>query len=199
MIEAAGAIAGLMASVFLFTGLIIFGRRKQGYSHIRYTISELGEVGTRDQHRVAWAWFLPIGLLVMLFAWGVRGEFAEFRNGSHAILLFGLTGVAYVTAALAPCSAGAPLIGGVRTAVHNLGAVLGYGGAGAGLIILSEGMPDSPAWSAWSEPTRMAGLASFATLGLIAILFPIRGLVQRIGEAAIFGWMAAVSIQILIS
>lgn len=49
-------------SLFLTAGICFFGRRRMGYSHLRHTISELGEQGAADMQRVSWGLFFPVGL-----------------------------------------------------------------------------------------------------------------------------------------
>ena len=44
--------------------------RKAGYSHVMHTISEIGELGARDQRFVALGLFLPVGLCLLFVACG---------------------------------------------------------------------------------------------------------------------------------
>lgn len=58
----------LLATGYLSALLVIIGMRWPRYSHIRHTISELGEVGAPDQRFVAFGVFLPVGALLLLVA-----------------------------------------------------------------------------------------------------------------------------------
>ena len=39
----------VIAAIYLFVSLIVLAPRKLGYSHIKHTISEIGETGARNQ------------------------------------------------------------------------------------------------------------------------------------------------------
>ena len=164
----------VLAFVLLVTSLVIFGRRKPQYSHVVHTISELGEVGAPDQRRVAWAVFLPIGLLLL--------PLVQFYQASFPAIaaLAGCLCVGYLVAAFFPCDPGSPVSGSVRQGVHNLGGAIEYIGGGFSLIWAAERFGDELKW------------LGFVVLGLAVALtvlptVSIRGLVQRVGEVILFG------------
>ncbi len=109
--------------LFLAVGVLYFGTRKEGYSHIRNTISELGEVNAPDGREVNRKLFLPAGLI--LIGVGIAGRNQINGWGELAICM----GSGYLLSAFFPCDKGAPLIGGLRQMMHNAAGVIEYGGS----------------------------------------------------------------------
>ncbi len=60
---------------------LFFGARKPGYSHIRDTISELGEMGSPIGWSVSYLGFLPIGALEYV---GAAGAFSTLERSFSA-------------------------------------------------------------------------------------------------------------------
>jgi len=170
----------LMVALYLSVGLFLLGRKKPGYSHVRCTISELGESGSVTMSRVAWALFLPVGLAMAGLAWMVQDQQAT-------LLLAGSLAVGYTLAALFPVDPDVPFPGSWRNVMHTLAAIISYVMAIEAFELLGEqhGMP-------WS-----AGRGLIAVF-LISIFIPgireCRGLLQRIVEVAIFAGLFMVLI-----
>lgn len=164
----------LAAWLLLLTALLVFPRRRPAYSHTRHTISELGEVGSRDGRMVSLGVFLPIGLLL-----GAAALLAREAN-PNAALLAACVGVGYAVAAFFPCDPGSPLEGSARQGVHNLGGAVEY--VGGTLALWRLGEVNSAGYQV------AAGVVGLATVGLsLPVFFPVRGLIQRVAEAALFG------------
>ncbi|MCB1583982.1 MAG: DUF998 domain-containing protein [Marinicella sp.] len=164
----------IVAITLLITSLIVLGNRKTGYSHYFHTISELGEVGAPHQYRVAWFVFMPVGLLLLPVAYLYQESFPALAS------LAACVAVGYMVAALFPCDPGSPTSGSLRQSIHNLGGAVEYIGGGISLM-----------WIAESAGIGFKVLGSI-TLGIaFALTFmsskSARGLVQRIGEAVLFG------------
>ena len=170
-------ILALAVLVYLSAALFMFGARKPAYSHLRHTISELGESGAPQAGLVAAGVFLPIGLAMLLAAWLAR----PFDSGISALAL--CIAVGYLTAAAFPCDPGSPLSGSWRQAVHNLGGTFQYIG-GAFVLLQMAGHA--------GQPFRVFGLAVIgAAIALsVPLLASVRGLVQRVAEACLFGGLA---------
>jgi hypothetical protein len=113
---------------------LYFASLRPGYSHISNTISELGETGASQAHLVAFAFFLPVGLIVWRALWLVRRYTSD---GDTLLVLLALSGLGagYVLAALFPCDPGGPLFGSWRTLVHNTAGVIDYGGTALGFLL----------------------------------------------------------------
>jgi hypothetical membrane protein len=162
----------VLASAYLLVAILIYGRRKPGYSHIAHTISELGEAGTPDQRAVALGVFLPVGLLLAAVAC-VIGIASPPQFALAACLAAG-----YVVAGLFACDAGSPPFGSFRQTVHNLGGAIEYGGGALSLMWLAESQ---------GQLFRVAGV--MVAMAMVAVSFEsgFRGGIQRIAEMCLFG------------
>lgn len=163
----------------LLVAVIVFGRRRSGYSHVRDTISELGEVGAPDQRRVGWGVFFPVGLGCL-----VLSVMASSASGPPPLvagtrLLAASLAAGYLVAALFPCDPGSPLQGSWRQGIHNLGGGAEYVGGAASLVVLASTLGQSA-----------LGAAAVVGLGTVALSLPGipgRGATQRVVESVLFG------------
>lgn len=171
-------------SLLIFTGLIIsvfyFGKRTFGYSHIRHTISELGQMDAPHKLKVNYGVFLPtaVGLIaIALITWITENRFTPYA------LLAGSVGTGYLIAAFFPADPGSPIWGSMRQQIHNAGGAVQYLGGAASLIILSKN-------SLLLEPFYLtsAYILLIAAAGIsLPFLKSIRGFIQRIAELVLFG------------
>jgi len=174
----------LTASTYLLSAIVGFAARRPDYSHFKNTISELGEAGAASARLVSFGVFLPVGLTLLLVAVLARPVEAD------AALLALCIAVGYVVAAIFPCDPGSPVSGSPRQAVHNLGGGVEYIGGALALWRLSKthGL-------LFQVAALIVGAAAVALS--IPSLPGIRGLVQRVAEAALFAgltlsqWQAA--------
>jgi hypothetical protein len=181
------AVAALLVSAFTVGGTWWFGRRADGYSHLRDTISELGAAGNRDARAVAWLWFAPSGLLFAVAAMAL-GEALGTDDAQRAAFPLALVGVGWIGAAIFPCDPGAPALGTIRNHLHNLTGGGAYLAGAAGLFEMGRALEDSQPFIALLA--RAAG--AVVLLGLFFISLPevpLRGLVQRVMEALLHGWL----------
>lgn len=167
-------IIALCATAYLFIAIFIFGARKPGYSQLRHTISELGEINAPDQRLVAFGVFFPVGLALLLVAYLVQPLGVEIA----ALALCISTG--YLVATAFPCDAGSPLSGTNRQAIHNIGGAIEYIGGGFALLRISEQL---------GQPFQVASFIVFAVAFGISLepLALVRGLIQRIAELCLLG------------
>jgi hypothetical protein len=157
-----------------------FGSRKPGYSHLRHTISELGEIGSPVGRSVSYIGFLSTGISLWLFLF-VAAE-ALPHESTEVFYLLSLVGAGYVGGAIFRCDPGAPLIGSWRNTFHNIFAALEYVGAAGAFTTLKR----SEFWSPLSELMVYAGGLVLVCLWAISFPHPFRGLVQRVAETTIF-------------
>lgn len=185
----ASACALAAASLALAVPLLGAAARP-GYDHCSQFISELGERGAPNASWVNLAGFLPIGVLVVLFA-VVAAIATEGWRARVGLLLFSGVGWAYVIAAFFPCDPGCPSPGSATQQIHSSGALAEYVGGGIGLWLASgarvAGASLAPRWL-----SVLAGGISFsAFVGLLSPAFASeRGFVQRVAEVALFAWLA---------
>lgn len=167
------ALTALIAA-WLFTWVILLATGKPGYSHLRHTISELGETGAPQLRFVAYGLFLPVGLGMLLVAWLVR------TTSSPCAVLALSIGIGYFVAALFPCDPGSPPKGTPRQDLHNLGGAAEYIGGGVSLWNLGDQM--GPGF-------HVAGGIVLVSAIALAVFSPqtFRGLIQRVAEVCLFG------------
>jgi hypothetical protein len=90
------------AMAWLAIGLSLFGARRPACSHWRHTISEIGESGAPDRRLVAFALFLPVGVVLLLAAAMLHGRCPRPRF--RAIPAFVVLGAA-IALTMLPASA----------------------------------------------------------------------------------------------
>jgi hypothetical membrane protein len=167
-----------------------FGRLKPGYSHLRNTISELGEAGSPIGSRVSYFGFVPIGLLLWLFLAVAAKAAPSSAIGPFGVLA--IVGLGYVGGGIFRCDAGAPSTGSLSTILHNLFGAGEYLGAAAAFAMLS-------ADSYWSP---LSGITPYGSVVIVACLWGIgfphrfRGLLQRIAETVIFAGVVLIGFWI---
>jgi len=166
-----------IAAVYLIAALIVLAPQKPAYSHIRHTISEIGEVGAPHQRFVAFGLFLPVGLLLLIVALLVQPVSAA----SAALAL--CISIGYLVAAVFPCDVGSPLTGSVRQTIHNLGGAVEYIGGSFALLRVAEDL---------GSPFRVAGFFILGAAIALSLkpLASVRGIVQRLAEFCLFMGLA---------
>lgn len=169
---------------------IVGGVLAADHSHIEDFISELGAVGTQWGRLVSLGGFLPTGILSLAFL-AVAAPLVDPKGGAKAgYILLSCVGIAYVGTAFAPCDVGCPSPPtSLRQLFHDLLGVAEYVGGGIGLLVFAgtyfKHRPDKRAQIILTA----AGVAALAAFLAIATptLSPLHGLIQWVGEAALFG------------
>jgi hypothetical protein len=174
---------------------LVGGLARDGYDHTAQFISELGERGTPDGRLVSLVGFIPIGVLVLVFAALALRDVRPQRLLAIGIGLVGVSvAIGYVVSGVARCEPGCPTDGDTQQAIHNAVGYVEYGGAPLGLLLAGLGARRLPSW-------RPVTVWAFVAVPLFLVLAPLleedswrdsRGVLQRILEAAIFGWIALV-------
>lgn len=189
-------VAALLVSGWTAGGTWWFGRRAADYSHLQATISELGAAGARDARAVAWLWFAPSGLVFAVAA-AALGEALETDDARRAAFTLGLVGAGWIGAAIFPCDPGAPAFGSVRNHLHNLTGGGAYLAGAAGLFEMGRALEDSQPVLALLA--RGAGAVVLPGLFLLSLPdVPMRGLIQRVMEALLHGWLLLASVVALL-
>ncbi|MCS7073094.1 MAG: DUF998 domain-containing protein [Bacteroidia bacterium] len=156
-------------SVYLVVGNMYWTAKNPSYNPIRQTISELGEMNRPFSLQTNYSFFLPIGILFLWIAF--RERLFDTKN-----LVCGCIGIGYTVSAIFPCDAGCPLSGSLRQWIHNLASAIQYIGSGVLIYI--------------SEQIVLAQIIFFSSLVLLfPPLFLVRGLVQRLLEGILLGWL----------
>jgi hypothetical protein len=195
----AAASCGLAAAAWAFLVPVIAAQAGSPYSHIAQYISELGASGAANACWVAAAGFAPTGAFVLAFLVFASGVFPVSRGKTAGVLCLGAVGLAYLAAALFPCDPGCPSSGSRAQSLHNFFGLLEYLGAFAGLLLLGAAFRKSALWRALSSACFVSAIS--VALGLGAMLVPgleaLRGISQRVAEAAIFVWVGYASVFLL--
>lgn len=190
-------VTAVLVSAFTVGGTWWFGRRAEGYSHWRDTISELGAASTNDARAVAWLWFAPSGLVFAVAAVAL-GEAFGTEDARRAANILAFVGAGWVGAAIFPCDKGAPTFGTARNHLHNLLGGGAYLAGAAGLIEMARALEDSH--SVLSMVAQGSG--PVVLLGLFLISFPElpgRGLTQRLMEAILHSWLVVAAVVAVVS
>jgi hypothetical protein len=189
-LQLAALVLALLTAAAALVVPIYFGRNKPGYSHLRDTISELGEAGSPVGFRGSWHGFVPIALLLWLFL-AVGIQLAPTDAGK-VLWLFSLVGAGYFGGAIFRCDAGAPLVGTWTNNLHVLFGSLEYLGA---LGALSS-MRHTAYWAPLSEVMDYA--VPVLLVSFVGFSFPhsFRGFFQRVAETIIFASVVVMGIWI---
>lgn len=186
---------GPMAAGLLALGVLVLGAMVPGYSQVRQTVSEIGEVGSPVQLHFT-ILLCTVAACLMVFAAGLRAVSVKAGRSSWP---------AYVIGCMAISAAGV----GFFSFPHPLHNVFGPSeliGYQAPLVLAL----------AWRKDRRVAGLvrASWIWFGLVAFCVglnltaldrhgavwaavqPVYGIAQRSLFAAWFGWCATVGVML---
>lgn len=171
------------AAIYLFAFILALAPGKPQYSHIKHTISELGEVGAPRQQFVAFGLFLPVGVMLLVVAYRL------FPASEAAAALALCIAIGYLVAVAFPCDPGSPVTGSARQGIHNLGGAIEYIGGGFALMALAETL---------GQPFKAAGFVVLGTAVALTILpaNSVRGAVQRVGELGLFASLALAGWQL---
>ena len=169
----------IFAAIYLFVGLMALAPRKAGFSHIRRTISEIGEIGAPDQRLAAVGLFLPIGVALLLVAFLIRSAAPVAAELAFCIAM------GYIGAAAFPSDPRTPLFGTMRQGVHNRAGAVQYVGGAYALTTLAEH---------FGPYFKFAGFIVLGTAVALSVLSAdsFRGFVQRIAEVCLFGGLVLV-------
>ena len=174
----------LTAASWLFTVFLLPGWLRPDYPPLAQYISELGATGAPHAGWVNWAGYLPSGLF---FAIALASFWRHWRprgvQAAGLALLF-CEPLAWIGSAIFPCDLGCPAQGSLAQNLHNVLALFTYTGTALGVTL-----------QRWQRAGWL--LLVVLWLGLfVAMLAPelasLRGLMQRLGEALMYGTQAVV-------
>ena len=184
---------GTLAGIILGGGIVGLALLLPGYSHLRQTVSEIGEVGSPA--RIPFAVMLcVVGVCLLIFASAVREVLARAHHSQVA---------AYLIGCMALSAAGV----GVYAHPHHLHNIFGL----SELIGYQAPMALAVTWRGEEGAKRMIAISwVLYVVIMVAIalnlspaipsvwvhLEPIHGLLQRALFAAWFGWCAALSLSL---
>jgi hypothetical protein len=163
----------LGALLYLAVSVVLLAAARPDYSHVRDTISQLGESGAPRARRMSYGVFLPVGLALAFVSYALLS-----RSFDVALLAAGMA-VGYLGAWLFPCDAGSPPWGTWRQVVHNCCGGVQYVVGGFALYrIRAQNGPLS-----WA-PAAVIFCALVTPFALRR--FGMLGLSQRVAELTLF-------------
>lgn len=168
-----------ITSLFLAVAVAWFAARRADYSHVRHTISELGESGARSERAVSYGVFLPVGCMLLMIALLLK------ESSPVGAILALCIGIGYVTSALFPCDPGSPVFGSLSQMIHNYIGGIEY--VGGSIALWHLGGSESSAY--FRATSIYVGVATVALV--MPRLWRVRGLVQRVAEIGLFVALAA--------
>lgn len=164
----------LFIYIFLVCGVVFYANKRKAYSHFRYSISELGELGSEYEKQVSYFVFLPVGLGCLIVS------FLSYTSNYPAAFLSGAIGFSYLLSAFFPCDPGTPLLGTWKNSIHN---IIGGTCYVAMAYQLNELMDSEVIW--FIELTFTL-LCAFLLMFLVGFPKGFIGLAQRLAETSIF-------------
>jgi hypothetical protein len=190
-------VGGVLGPFALVTAALVVAANRQGYSHSRQAISELGEKGGELAALMNFGGFLVYGLLVAGLAFGLHTAVERGRGDWLGTVLLGLYGLCYVAVAFAPCDPGCT---GSSGTPHEKAHIL----IGRLIIMLSFATPlllyprlaRDPNWLPISPLLVILPVLSYASfLGLVpGVEF---GVSQRLWIGCTLLWVLVLGVQLL--
>ena len=160
--------------LFLVCGIFFYAKKRPAYSHLKHTISELGEAGSTCEKSVGFRVFMPVGLGCFLLAG------FTYQDNWPASVLLGAMGFGYFFSAFFPCDPGTPMSGTWKNSIHNLVGGMAYVTMGYHLKALIDQQ-----LGLFPEVAFIA-LAMFLFNFIIGWPKQLVGLTQRLAETAVF-------------
>lgn len=182
------------AAILLLSGIVlpeVIGAAQPGYDPITMYLSELGAVGAASAGFTNAIIFPVTGLAVLIMLW-----LAHQRIPKHGLVSLGLivcigVSAGYLGPIAFPCEPGCPLAGGgLRQTIHNGLGLMEYGGAIAGLALISVGLYARKALGMMAASLLAAGLV-VAGFAMMLASYPTGpyGFWQRVADYGFFVWL----------
>jgi hypothetical membrane protein len=192
--------AGATGPVLFWVVVILDGFTEPGYDARKAFISELalGEHGW-----VQTANFIVVGLLMLLFAVGLRRLFPAGRASLFGPLLVGLFGAGLVASGIFTTDPANFPPGADTTAASWEGAVHGIAflvilvSVVAGCIVLARRFRQEPAWKGYALYSIITAVLVVALLANMMRDQPFIGLAQRALVAVFFAWYEVIALRAL--
>ena len=186
------SIFGSAASILFVALLILFAAITPGYNHLTHAVSELGM--SNAPYALLWnlLGFELVGVLILVFAWGLYLEFRAVRGGMLLSALTFFSGLGYVGLGIFP--AAIDFQPSTATTLHTTMVMISFFSFIAASFVFAVSQRNNPDWKQWAPFS--------ATIGMIALLsfaipraIPL-GVSQRIGLGANFVWLLVMGLAL---
>ena len=178
-------LCGLIAPVWFLAALLTFGAIRADYSHATKAVSELGSVGAPNA--IAWNifGFGAVGILVMIFAWGLGRQ-----SGSMlAALTVGASGLGFAAASI---PADLSDFDSMLTRLHIFASLVSFASFAAAVIVVGLVLHRRMGLRGLALLTTAWGIAAILSVLLRETNIP-PGIAQRINFMAYLIWVAMVA------
>jgi len=189
------SLAGVASPCLLATTTVIIAARRPEYSHLRQTISELGEVGKPGAVWMNVFGVVPAGALVALSAPSVRLAYGVGRLSTFAAILLAVAGLSLGASGLTPWQGGLPpdlTILGNR--LHLMCAVLGFALLALAPACFALHASRVESRRSWAAPTLGAAVGVAITSFWPAASGYV-GALQRLALAFFYAWLMTVCLR----
>lgn len=193
--------AGAIGPALFWLVVIVDGFTKPGYDARAETISELalGEHGWAQS-----ANFIVVGLLMLVFAAGLRRRFPAGKASTFGPLLIALFGLGLVASSIFPKDPDPPQGGATEMttsgAIHTLAFLVILVAILAACLVFARRFRQEPKWRGYSLYSVITG---FLVLGLLVAFIvqgtdlPFPGVFQRVLVAVFFLWVELIALRAL--
>jgi hypothetical membrane protein len=187
------SLSGLIAPILFTSMTVICASLRPGYSHADQFMSELAATGTSHADLMAYAGFIPSGLMCTVFGISLLLLLPKSILGRIAAVLVIFFGIGVVAAGFYPCDEGCPQQdGSTANMIHNQVSGLAFMSMIVGIFLNGIAFRKFDFWkTTWLYSVASALLATvFMILLLNSLESPVnKGLWQRLLLATIFLWM----------
>ena len=196
--------AGIAAGIFVPLVVLIDGGTRAGYSLLRNGVSQLG---TGDRAWLFATTFVIGGVLLTLFAIGLRRALGEGKAATWGPIMFVIAAVGFIVGGLVPTDpalgyptseSGPATVGAV---VHQVAGLLLFAGMAAGVFIVARRIKEDG--RGWTTYSRVSGAliivfvfaAGFAyRLDTLDILRPgLAGLLEQLSLIVGYVWLIVIA------
>jgi hypothetical membrane protein len=203
---------GVVGPLLFIVAFLIEGATRPGYSAWHNYVSSLS---TSNQGWEQIANFLMCGLLVLCFAVGLRQVLRTGRSAVWGPILFGVFGLALVTAGIFVTDSSLGYPPGTTTSgpqtlhgtIHGVAGLVTFFSLAITCFVMARRFAGEPNWKGWALASILVGIAlivlfiAFTTVSALdesgVLPNSPTGLLQRIAIILGWGWMALLALRLL--
>jgi len=187
------AISGILMPSVLWLAILILGALTPDYNHIEDAISLLGQIGAPYMIYMNLFGFFTTGILMALFAYGIRSLFKYEKRSLVGPTLVILAGLSFASIGYLPYDV--ENLSATVNIVHIAAVVLSVSlGAASSVFVYLEIRKGDSILSPLAKPTLYIGLFSLSTISMFFLRDYI-GLIQRVNLSLITIWMVIASVR----
>lgn len=188
---------GRLIPVWLFFGVLLTALGYPGYSHLDQAMSQLGAQGAATHSYSPWINNYPLGVLFVLFAWGVSQRFRGSPLAQVSAALIAVHGLASFATGYFACDAGcAPEQPSASQQLHNLAGLVMFLSltlASALWIWLGKRLLHSTGFALWSALAVVLAVVTVTLMASALEAGQLFGLYQRINYGVSVLWLAGLA------